>query len=192
MNAPDRRIEVRQIWETTFNRSFVDENERRNYLLTVLIPALNRMETQGEWGALLKTDRQPPPGTIPADTIVWKETMEHFDALTDTGPYWKAHGPVTHSKWIFYQVGSQEPQVPTEEPSTGETPTGNIPPTVVTAALLKLDNISEQVRVLTESHNQFVDLVAEALSRLILRVPPDYTGKLLGMNVTLKPKIGTD
>jgi hypothetical protein len=84
-------------WDT--QPFFTDDDVRREYLLSTMIPELNKVD--GRWGALVKNDRTPP--FIPSDIIVWQDTREHWDILTNTGPAWQYDGEIQGS-WEWMQV----------------------------------------------------------------------------------------
>ena len=74
MSAPDRSREVKDIFNSNPPAPFASDEVRQEYLLSVLLPQLQKMERLGEWGFLVKTEQN---GKIPGDIIVWKATMEH-------------------------------------------------------------------------------------------------------------------
>jgi len=154
MDAPDRAAMVSDIWNRFPPRlvlfpngetKFPDDDARRAYLMLVLIPKLNEREViPGEWGYLIKSD---DGDRIPADIIVWKDTLDHFDVLTDKGPTWGPHGKIK-SSWKFGSVSRTEPGEPgePEEPEEGE-PTETTPSEKILLALIsmlgKLDALIE-------------------------------------------------
>lgn len=108
MNAPDRSDEVKRIYDdlpptdVMENGKFPNDDVRRVYLLETLLPELHKIDKS--WGYLIKTDQG---NKIPSDIIVWKDTMEHFDVLTDTGPAWQPDGVVPNDKWIFGVIDNE-------------------------------------------------------------------------------------
>lgn len=173
MSAPDRSQWVKNITEIQASLPFPSEEARREFLLTSLIPALNRMETLGEWGYLVKLDKG---NHIPADVIVWKETLEHFDVLTDKGPMWKAHGPI-RSSWRFGQSGVNPPAPPVPHTPTPENTTPSGPgQTAGNELVSRVMALQEQVRVLTESSNNAIASFTVAFEALKNRPFPTYRG----------------
>lgn len=72
-------------------------DDKKRELLHVIVRGLNQQDN-GNWGELLKTDQG---GYVPADVIVWRPTMEHFDVLTDSGPMWGPSGVVPNPAWLW-------------------------------------------------------------------------------------------
>lgn len=111
MNAPNREIEVHQIWNShpPINldgspfTAFADDDVRRIYLLAVLLPKLQKVDS--DWGYLIKGS-----DFIPSDIIVWHPTMEHFDVLTGNDVAWQPRGVVTNPDWRFGTLDS--PAIP--------------------------------------------------------------------------------
>ena len=116
MNAPNREEAVRAITFAEATLPFTSEETRREFLVGILIPRLNVLDG-GKWGRLIKTDQG---GKIPADIIVWADTLQHFDVLTDSGPMWEDKGVVTNPAWEWGPVGAIP--YPTPTPTTGTSP----------------------------------------------------------------------
>ena len=101
--APTRQAEVAAIaaqHPEAFVGPAASADERKLALLGTIVVALNRQD-RGLWGELLKTDQG---GKVPADIIVWRPTMEHFDVLSDSGPLWGPSGVVTNPAWVWMAV----------------------------------------------------------------------------------------
>jgi len=123
--APDRSDIVRAIFEQIpppgwdEQPFFTNDDVRREYLLQTLIPELNKRtpQDQGKWGGLIKN------GTfVPSDIVVWQDTREHWDVLTNTGPSWGYDG-VIDGNWSWLQVlatGGGLPPEPEPIPHTHE------------------------------------------------------------------------
>lgn len=111
MNAPNRELEIRQIWNkhpplTDNGEPFVkfpDDDVRRIYLLAVILPELQKIDS--DWGYLIKNGN-----FIPSDIIVWHPTMEHFDILTEKDVTWIPDGIITDPNWTFGTLDS--PSIP--------------------------------------------------------------------------------
>lgn len=87
-------------------------DDRKRELLHVVVRGLNQQDG-GNWGELLKTDQG---GYIPADIIVWRPTMEHFDVLTDSGPMWEPKGVVSNPAWLWVAAPGGAVSTPTPQP----------------------------------------------------------------------------
>lgn len=156
MTAPDRRAEVAALFAQhpgVLDGPPETVDERKRAFLQTIIHALNRVDG-GHWGVLVKTDQGHK---IPADIIVWRLTMEHFDVLTDSGPMWKAHGVVTNDRWIWRRVTvAPEPEPAPTQPGPVPTQPGPAP----TQPGQDFAPILEALRGLSE---RLDDLRAEAL-----------------------------
>lgn len=108
-SAPDRSGDVARIvsqHSEAFRGDPATVDDRKRALLPVIVRELN-VQDGGRWGLLTKTDQG---GKVPADVIVWRPTLEHFDVLTDRGPMWGPHGPLQNPAWLWTAVtGSPEP-----------------------------------------------------------------------------------
>ena len=108
-SAPDRSGDVARIVSQhpeAFRGDSATVDDRKRALLPVIVRELN-VQDGGRWGLLTKTDQG---GKVPADVIVWRPTLEHFDVLTDRGPMWGPHGPLQNPAWLWTAVsGSPEP-----------------------------------------------------------------------------------
>lgn len=188
MNAPDRSAWVMEIWKNyppvmLVNGAFPSDEERRVYLLDVLLPRLRGREPYGTWGCLIKTDQNDK---IPADIAVWKDTKEHFDVLTDTGPIWKPHGPAKKA-WIFGDVSTipygdeWKPPPPPDPPAVDLM--GRLEALEFEVKLLK-ENKADKSRV--EAINK---RFADESENFNVHYPlPDYVGSRFGITITSKPK----
>lgn len=107
--APDRSSAVSQI--VSRNTKYFTGDDGRRELLVVIACELNKTDA-GNWGRLAKNDRG---GFIPADILVWKPTLEHFDVLTDSGAMWNPDGPIQPS-WAWSPVNCAGAPVPTPDP----------------------------------------------------------------------------
>lgn len=131
MSAPNRREFIANLFSsgaiTALPETDADDGRRSN--LYRIIAALN-VADGGQWGCLVKTDQG---GKVPADIIVWRSTMEHFDILAGGGggPVWKESGIVPNDTWIWKAVGGVDVPNGPETPNTPETPNNG---TVVPAA----------------------------------------------------------
>lgn len=108
-SAPDRSGDVARIVSQhpeAFRGDSATVDDRKRALLPIIVRELN-VRDGGRWGLLTKTDQG---GKVPADVIVWRPTLEHFDVLTDRGPMWGPHGPLQNPAWLWTAVsGSPEP-----------------------------------------------------------------------------------
>jgi hypothetical protein len=105
---PDRASEVAAIANAHLDLLDGNEDHRRD-LAGIIARELNlTIPADGNnWGLLQKNDRTPP--FIPADILVWKPTGEHVDILTDDGPMWGVHGPIS-AAWAWIGAGSEGQQ----------------------------------------------------------------------------------
>src|SRR3990167_320720 len=168
MNAPNRSAEVVLITTAEATLPFPSEEARRDFLMGVLIPLLNQVDS-GQWGWLVKTEQG---NKIPADIIVWRPTMEHIDVLTDQGPMRHNHGPVTNPAWVAGPVESQP------HPATGGLP---LPTSPIDPVLAQLNNSALQNKVLTE-------YVITALSEIRSAQDRPLDGSIFGKKFTLNPR----
>ena len=118
MSAPDRSSEVATI--VGAHKALLDGNEdHRRQVLVFICDELNS-DDHGQWGVLSKDDRDPP--FIPSDIIVWRQSREHFDVLTDSGPTWIPRGPIQDAwSWQPARVvdgGGDAPRPPQPRPPT--------------------------------------------------------------------------
>src|SRR3990167_7390150 len=152
MSAPNRAAEVSQITMEKATLPFPSEEARREFLVGVLIPDLNQVDS-GKWSHLVKMDQG---GKIPADIIVWVDTMEHIDVLTDQGPMWHNHGVVSNPEGVAGPVAGHP--LPTPLPST--------PPTTMDPSNIQaqLDNIALQNKVMMEYLIAFAEALGEVLA----------------------------
>lgn len=194
MQAPNLAQEVAQITKQKATLPFPTEEARLAFLVEVLIPDLNRIPGMDRrWGKLVKTEQN---NKVPADIIVWRDTMEHFDVLTDTGPMWHNHGSVTNPNWVWAEAA--EENIPQPPPTNGDTDSGSGTTAPdgpnVSDALNQLrtqvEHLSLQVKVLTEYETQKGAAIAEVLTALLHRAdnPPTYSGKILNMRFKLDPE----
>lgn len=183
MNAPNRLSTIEQVWNETYpnGHTFPNDDERRVFLLETLLPVLSALEPQ--WGYLLKTDRNPP--FIPSDIIMWKDTKEHFDVLTGTGPAWQPDGVMENPLWLWVGGGSTNPNPPGPTPPS-ETPSGSTIQQLITIQEL-VRGLQGQVKALTEYTISVDTAIVEALNRLD-KQPPAYVGKVFGVTVVLRPQ----
>jgi len=165
MNAPDRSQTVREITLGEASLPFASEDARRGFLLNTLIPRLKQAD-HGGWGWLVKTDQG---NKIPADIIVWRETMEHFDVLTDSGPMWEAKGIVTNPKWKVGPIDSSPlPPTPPTIPVPIPDPTPD-PGTTFDQIIAQLNNIADQNAVLTNYVVMLTQVLADELGKIGVR-----------------------
>jgi len=109
MNAPNRSVAV-AAWIHDHPEHFLSvpgwtADDVRREALIPLARFLNEVDG-GQWGRLVKTDRQ---NFIPHDILIWKDTKEHFDVFVgtpraeDTRGAWGVHG-VARDAWIWRAV----------------------------------------------------------------------------------------
>lgn len=174
MNAPDRSEWVKDIWNshpptTLINdkgvMKFPDDDTRREYLLRTLLPKLKKRELQGEWGCLIKTEQN---NKIPVDIAVWKETMEHIDVLTDTGPAWINHGPARKG-WIFGAILPEIDVVPVPIP----------PPIPVPPEMVKLIEMDVKLNEVL-ANTKFIIAKLEHYDEEFRKIQPDLLKLLNG------------
>jgi len=133
-----------------------NDDSRRAFLLSTLIPALN-LADGGLWGALTKTDQG---NFIPADIVVWKPTLEHFDVMTGKGPNWQSDGIITNPAWKWTAVGATPapqpapPPPPEPPPSPAPPPVGEFDASAAFAILIEdLERVHEGIANLAESND---------------------------------------
>jgi hypothetical protein len=187
MSAPNRAAEVAQIVGGV--RQLFGSEDGRREILKVICRELNK--TDGDnWGLLSKDDRG---GFVPADIIVWRPTLEHFDVLTDTGPVWGERGQIPPSwSWKAAEAPSVAPAVPTV-PSRRDS----------TDVLNKLDGLQASITTLSADNQalrQQLNSLESALNELSRRIQtladrpapavtfPEYHADLLGRPVILRPR----
>lgn len=159
MEAPNRSQAVAEIWNKfppvglvkndDDDMVFPHDDARRAYLMLVMLPQLNLSEgpNNGKWGYLIKTEQG---NKIPADIAVWKDTLDHFDILTDKGPTWGEHGKIQPS-WKFGEVSS----LPVDPPvDNGEEPPIIDEPKPPFTELLLLRIITVLDEILAENKTQ--------------------------------------
>ena len=121
MKAPNRAAEVRALLARLPPAQETTEDTARRANLYEVITELNAVDG-GEWGALTKLDQG---GKVPADIVVWRSTMEHFDVLSGETAVatWQPRGIVTDPNWRWLQVsaGSAAPGAPPPAESEAET-----------------------------------------------------------------------
>lgn len=135
MNAPNRFDVVAAAVEPfkPFPQGEPNDEYRLTLLLTIILPALNRVDP-GKWGSLTKTDQA---NFVPCDIVVWKDTNEHVDALTGQGASWDNHGPLTNPAWVFTPLS--DAPVPVPDPVPTPTPTTDPALEAIGRALAALD-----------------------------------------------------
>lgn len=151
MNAPNRfEIVAAAIAPfQPFPQGEQNDPYRLTLLLTVILPALNRVDP-GKWGSLTKTDQA---NFVPCDIVVWKDTNEHVDALTGQGASWDNHGPLTNPAWVFTPLSGDVP-VPDPVPTPTPTPTTDPALEAIGRALAALD---QKLDANTEKIQQQID-----------------------------------
>lgn len=129
MNAPDRRAEVAKVVAGHPPAVESPTDEARRALLFDIVRVLVALDG-ASWGVLVKTDQN---NKIPADIIVWRETMEHFDVLTGSDPpgspvraSWGPAGVVQNPRWIWQAVPGVTPPQPPEPPDDDDDVTGDL------------------------------------------------------------------
>lgn len=177
--APNRADAVARI--TAVHPEFFGSDDTRRDGLKTIVCELNKQDG-GAWGELSKNDQG---GRIPADIIVWGPTREHFDVLTDTGPFWGSDGVLTNPAWQWLAVACAPPP-PVFVPPT---PPAQPPPIVLPSnaeliALIEhiLDN-QQQALVVAKDTNARVASMDRTLTQTLGSV-----GKFLGKYVA--PAIG--
>lgn len=143
-SAPDRSGDVARIVSQhpeAFRGDPATVDDRKRALLPIIVRELN-VQDGGRWGLLTKTDQG---GKVPADVIVWRPTLEHFDVLTDRGPMWGPHGPFQNPAWLWTAVtGSPEPRPP--GPSDPPVPSVDLAP-----LLARLQALEQAVQALSST-----------------------------------------
>jgi hypothetical protein len=196
MNAPNRRTWVSQIWvshppSNLVSGSFPNDDVRREYLLGILLPELNKLEfpsTGAKWGYLIKTERDPD--FVPSDIICWPDTREHFDVLTDSGSTWIDDGVMTNPEWM---IGFTDSTPPLPNPD----PVPPIPDPIndLQQQINELKAVIEANRLRMEAINS--KFVGESENLNVHKPLPLYVGtgvgRLFGINIPVvvesKPKI---
>ncbi len=118
--APNRAADVAAIVASLPPAVETEADDARRAVLFEIVRRLNRA---GDccWGVLVKTDQG---NKVPADTIVWRPTMEHFDILSGTPPgttqpasgTWGYSGVVSNGKWFWQAVPDAAPGPPPPPP----------------------------------------------------------------------------
>jgi len=142
-SAPDRSGDVARIVSQhpeAFRGDSATVDDRKRALLPVIVRELN-VQDGGRWGLLTKTDQG---GKVPADVIVWRPTLEHFDVLTDRGPMWGPHGPLQNPAWLWTAVaGSPEPPAGPADPP--------VPSVDLAPLLARLQALEQAVQALSST-----------------------------------------
>lgn len=209
MNAPDRSAEVATLANLfppmpSGETEEQTDNRKRTFLINIVIPFLNWVDG-GSWGALRK---QSKPNVI-ADIVVWRDTNEHFDVLSDTGVIWAPKGVIPDFAWKWEQVGLggpvPVPSTPPVTPSPVETVANLSELSSQLAAVDRdlSDDISSAGLTLQEQNERiFANLTAQIseLRQIVLSLPRTITistpvsatlriGGLINTTVELKPKV---
>ena len=121
MNAPDRSAQVREIvarHPETFQGPLEERDSQKKRLLFRICRELNIQDPIFKgWGVLQKLDQG---GKIPADILVWQQTREHFDILSDTGALWIPMGVLINPAWVWFSAEVPEPPPPPPPPPVVE------------------------------------------------------------------------
>lgn len=166
--APDRSSDVQRAFEALTPAPETDTDEGRRANTYAVVRSLNRLDG-GEWGVLVKDDQG---GKIPADIIVWKSSMEHFDIQTGGvgRPTWQPKGIVTNPAWRWSAVAGEAAPVPVPPHQPPVEPPHPQP--------------------IPDPPSEGFDLVA-ALARIeaaLAKPAPVYKGRIFGVTVTLRPE----
>lgn len=126
--APNREDEVKQL--VARYRPMLDGSDDKGRVVTGLVcNDLNRLDA-GQWGMLIKNDRNPP--FVPYDILVWRPTKEHFDVLSGLNSNWQNAGVIPISwDWLACPASSPDttpPPVVTPPPPQAES---NVLPVVL-------------------------------------------------------------
>lgn len=163
MTAPDRSTEVADYLRLLASSGQVTlpfaTDDRRRVVLFKIINYLNVNFDGGKWGALVKNDRTPP--FIPTDIIVWQDTREHFDILTDGGPMWGANGVIDNPEWQWQEAPNAGP-IPGPVPQPSPTPIPPAPP----AHDPMLDEIHADNLQIIDQNNQLLVAMHNIADRL--------------------------
>ncbi len=114
MNAPNRSVEVADIINAIGPKPETESDEGRRGNTFEVVRRLNVIDG-GFWGVLLKTDEG---NKVPADVIVWRPTMEHFDIQKggSGAPTWGPIGVVKNTAWLWQEVEGYPAPIPTPTP----------------------------------------------------------------------------
>lgn len=131
MNAPNRDSLARAAFDSyaglKSNIPVGDLDVAKIACLRYIAAEINAVPP-ANFGLLVKTDQG---GKIPSDIVVWSDTMEHFDLLSDreTSPGiweivyagWNSKGFITNGAWQWMPVAPYSP-APTQEPTQAPQP----------------------------------------------------------------------
>lgn len=132
--APYRAAEVAQILSALppAVESATDDARRAN-----LFAIARQLNARGDccWGVLVKTDQG---NKIPADILVWRPTLEHFDVMSGSNPpgapvnpTWDPKGIVPNGRWMWQAAPDGSlPDPPQSAPPPS--PSGSPAPIIVT------------------------------------------------------------
>lgn len=143
-SAPDRSGDVARIVSQhpeAFRGDPATVDDRKRALLPIIVRELN-VRDGGRWGLLTKTDQG---GKVPADVIVWRPTLEHFDVLTDRGPMWGPHGPLQNPAWLWTAVSGGP------EPTSGPADPPVLPAVDLAPLLARLQALEQAVQALSST-----------------------------------------
>lgn len=179
---PNRSSEVAQL--VSANPSYFIpgpdfDNNRLNFLRTIAIPSLNKLDS-GRWGLMTKTDQN---NKIPCDIIMWKDTNEVVDCLAGTGAGWSVLG-VAPPAWIWTAVNTEP--IPIPEP---------IPPVdnqLILEILNRTNNIQDNLQIQLTLISK-IAVICQAIldkpnSEILPIIFPNYEGSLWGVKIVIKPQ----
>lgn len=150
---PDRSTEIRTLVTTRY-QSLLDGSDEKGRVVTGLVCDDLNLLDGGNWGMLIKNDRNPP--TIPYDILVWKPSREHVDILSGTNPTWIPHDSIP-AAWSWLACPTGQP-APAPAPIPPPVPSGTFP------ELLQRVNTIEQLVMEIQQQN-LVHETAEAAER---------------------------
>lgn len=106
---PDRRDQVAALVTGKY-ASLLDGSDEKGREVTRLVCGDLNLLDGGQWGLLIKNDRNPP--FIPYDVLVWAPTREHIDMLSGRTPLWINNGPLPSPNWNWLACPPGIPTVP--------------------------------------------------------------------------------
>lgn len=139
---PNRKDEVRDL--VSHYRALLDGSDDKGRVVTGLMcNDLNRLDG-GQWGMLIKNDRNPP--FVPYDILVWKPTREHFDVLSGVNPMWIDDGVIRPEwGWLVCPTSAEPPPVVVGPPPVV------LPPPVGADVAVRLATIEQGVAEIRQS-----------------------------------------
>lgn len=158
--APNRQGEVSSL--VAKYRALLDGSDDKGRIVTGLICNDLNVVDNGQWGMLIKNDRNPP--FVPYDILVWKPTREHIDILSGFNPMWIDNGLIRPEwSWLVCPTSAPAPPPVVVPPVVVVPPPVVLPPPVtgpsIQAQLDALKLTTDETLVQIKEHRAAVQAV---------------------------------